>query len=273
MNNNLINNVQCFSKGCYAGLKRKEVCFENIITSETLYSKGLSSDWHYHENIHFSHILNGGSLEQRTGWQHQQTPGNFLFYCPDIIHKNTGYQDSTRIFNIEIEEGFFLKYGVESEHPITISLYNQHLISIIILKILKEYYIADNCSSLSVSQMCLELTQRSLIFHRLKYIPQWTKKITELLHDRWNSNLTLEELSFFLQLHPVTISRYFSKYFKCTLGEYIRRIKIEKSLSLIRTNKYSLTKIAYECGFSDQSHFTKTFKQLTGLLPKEYKRL
>ncbi len=57
-------------------------------------------------------------------------------------------------------------------------------------------------------------------------------------------------------VHPVTISKYFPRYFSCTLGEYMRKLKIEKSLSLIKSPGNSLTNVAYACGFFDQSHFT-----------------
>jgi AraC family transcriptional regulator len=93
------------------------------------------------------------------------------------------------------------------------------------------------------------------------------------MHDRWQETLTLQELAQELQLHPVTISKHFPKYFNCTLGEYMRKVKIEKALTQIRTSPESLTEIAYACGFFDQSHFIKAFKQVTGFLPKAYKKL
>jgi AraC family transcriptional regulator len=53
----------------------------------------------------------------------------------------------------------------------------------------------------------------------------------------------------------------------------MRRLKIEKSLYLLKDSSFSLTEIAAECGFSDQSHFIRTFKQLTGFLPNSYKKI
>jgi AraC family transcriptional regulator len=57
------------------------------------------------------------------------------------------------------------------------------------------------------------------------------------------------------------------------LGDYIRQIKIDKALKLIRSNKLSLTAVAYECGFTDQAHFIKTFYLVTGMLPKQYRNI
>jgi AraC family transcriptional regulator len=103
-------------------------------------------------------------------------------------------------------------------------------------------------------------------------MPLWLKKVHEMLHDSWNKKLTLTDLARESSVNPITISKHFHKYFSCTLGEYMRKLKIEKSLAIIK-NSTSLTDVAYLCDFADQSHFIRTFKHLTGFLPKEYKRL
>ena len=54
-----------FSKGRYVGEKVQENTFGTVITSETVFEEGLTSEWHFHENPHFSHILSGGSKEDR----------------------------------------------------------------------------------------------------------------------------------------------------------------------------------------------------------------
>jgi len=48
---------------------------------------------------------------------------------------------------------------------------------------------------------------------------------------------------------------------------------IEKAKELIQSSNYSLTEIAYLTGFSDQSHFTRNFRELTNFLPKAYQKL
>jgi AraC family transcriptional regulator len=83
---------------------------------------------------------------------------------------------------------------------------------------------------------------------------------------------SLNQLSVMLGLHPVTISRQFHHYYACTLGEYIRKLRVEKALTLIKEREHSLTEIAFASGFADQSHFIRAFKRFTGLLPLAYKK-
>ena len=106
-----------------------------------------------------------------------------------------------------------------------------------------------------------------------KNIPSWAKEIKEIIQDQIDTHLNLTDLSKSLDIHPSYLSREFSKHFdNLSFGEYIRKMRIEKAINLIQSTKYSLTEIAYLTGFSDQSHFTRIFKQHTGKNPLAYKK-
>ena len=260
-----------FKKGCYVGTKVREQSFGSILTTETVFPKGFVSDWHYHQNPHYSHILSGGSKEIRSGASQWQQAGDGLYYYPGISHQNLQYRPGTRIFNIEVEAGFFKKHGLDI--PAEEQMFSDKLKvnSAGLLKILKEHYLQDQHSGIAVEHLCINLISANSL--TCNNYPDWTHKIVEILNDEWNHSWSLAEFSGMLDIHPVTLSKYFSKYFKCTLGDYIRRIKIDKALTLIRSNRYSLTEIAYQCGFSDQAHFIKTFTLVTGMLPKQYRNI
>jgi hypothetical protein len=105
--------------------------------------------------------------------------------------------------------------------------------------------------------------------------PSWAKELKELIQDQIDTNMTLslQQASEELEINPSYISREFSKYFdNLSFGEYIRKLRIEKAVSLINTTTSSLTEIAYLTGFSDQSHFNRIFKQHMGCSPSVYRK-
>jgi YesN/AraC family two-component response regulator len=107
----------------------------------------------------------------------------------------------------------------------------------------------------------------------LKKIPAWVKELKQIIQDQVDTNLNLTQVSKSLDINASYLSREFSKHFNnLSFGEYIRKLRIEKAIQLIKDNKYSLTEIAYLTGFSDQSHFTRIFKQHTGKNPLAYKK-
>jgi hypothetical protein len=108
-----------------------------------------------------------------------------------------------------------------------------------------------------------------------KKIPNWAKELKEIIQDQIDTNLTLslKEISETLNVHPTYLSREFSKYFdSLSFGDYIRKLRIEKSIELLKDPKYSLSEIAYLTGFSDQSHFNRIFKSHTGKNPSTYRK-
>ncbi|MDB5247984.1 MAG: hypothetical protein JWQ40_2378 [Segetibacter sp.] len=106
-----------------------------------------------------------------------------------------------------------------------------------------------------------------------KKTPGWVKELKEIIQDQIDTNLSLTDISKSLDIHPSYLSREFSKHFNnLSFGDYLRKLRIEKAIELMKANEYSLTEIAYLTGFSDQSHFTRIFKQHTGKNPSAYKK-
>jgi AraC-like DNA-binding protein len=106
-------------------------------------------------------------------------------------------------------------------------------------------------------------------------VPDWARELKEIIQDQIDTNLALnlKEISQSLNVHPSYLSREFSKYFDdLSFGDYIRKLRIERAIQLLRDTDHSLSEIAYLTGFSDQSHFTRIFKKVVGDNPSTYRR-
>ena len=108
-----------------------------------------------------------------------------------------------------------------------------------------------------------------------KKTPTWVKDLKAIIQDQIDTQFTfdLKKISNDLELNSSYLSREFSKYFEdLNFGDYVRKLRVEKAISLIQNSTYTLTEIAYMTGFSDQSHFTRIFKQSTGKNPSSYRK-
>ena len=258
-------------KGKYSGKVIDISHADGLIADVTTYFEGDDTGFeHYHENSHISFILQGGNLEKRQTGEFERFAGQIMFF-----HSGEAHQSITKIFpakNINLElDADFLKNNSIAESDINAAIFNNPNAKFTMLKVFKELMAEDEFSESSIVMLLLNLIH-SKIKDASKQ-PVWMKMVSDLLHDRWNETLTLKDLAAAANIHPVTISRYFPKYFGCTLGEYVRKIRIEKSISLIKNSNSTLTEIGFECGFFDQSHFTRNFKTHTGLLPKEFQQM
>ena len=68
----------------------------------------------------------------------------------------------------------------------------------------------------------------------------------------------------------------FERTFKKTMGmnfsPYINKLRIEKASDMLRKTNYSVSEIAFACGFTNQFHFTRTFKKILKVSPTVYKK-
>ena len=71
-------------------------------------------------------------------------------------------------------------------------------------------------------------------------------------------------------LSPIHFHNFFKKSVGKTLREYVEEQRIKKATGLLLTTNDSLTKIAFECGFSSQSYFSYVFKRKMKITPREY---
>jgi len=93
----------------------------------------------------------------------------------------------------------------------------------------------------------------------------------ETIEAHYYSNTTLDELAQLNNQSLSTFKREFKKLYKVSPASYLRDKKLEKSIELLTSTDLRATDIAYECGFANVSHFSKTFKQKYGISPSAYK--
>ncbi len=71
-------------------------------------------------------------------------------------------------------------------------------------------------------------------------------------------------------------SSYFSTYFRAKVGitytEWLRLVRIENAMELMKAGDFSITHIAYEVGFADLRTFERAFKKHTRMTPREFKK-
>ncbi len=227
---------------------------------------------HYHEQPNLYFILTGGSLEKRKVGQVPYQAGSLLFYAAGEAHQNIRQGQSTQSINLDVAFSFLQRYGM-TEALLKQSVCTSPEAKFRVLSMYRELITSDSLTPVTLDFLLLELLRQFTGVKTYARWPNWVKTVHELIHDRWDETLSLHELSYVAGVNPITISKHFGHYFGCTYGDYVRKLKTEKALALIRGTPQSLTEIAHICGFADQSHFIRLFKKYTGFLPAQVRRL
>lgn len=261
-------------KGEFYGQTNHTVHLEGITLTDTIYTHD-KVDWHYHENAYFTFILQGNVIEGNRNEIYACSAGSLLFHNWQEAHYNIKPEGFTRGFHIELEHSWFndLDFSTANLQG-SINIADPDL-KFLMYKIFREMKLDDATSPLSIQTLLLESLAGMLQDLKTKPYkkPRWVSELDQILNDQFSENLTLDYLSKILNIHPVHLSRDFPKYFNSNLGEYRRKLKIQKSLQLIAKQGQDLTTIAFECGFADQSHFTRSFRQINAISPSEYRKI
>ena len=95
-------------------------------------------------------------------------------------------------------------------------------------------------------------------------------KVKRYLEGNYLSELTLDDLAKVAKLSKYFLIRQFHDRYGLSPHKYITNLRINYAKNLLKKNK-DFANIALESGFYDQSHFTKCFKEYTGVTPMKYK--
>jgi AraC family transcriptional regulator len=260
--------------GQFFGETNRTFLLDDVTLTDTEYTVE-NVDWHYHENPYFTFILAGNILEGSKKETHNCSAGTLLFHNWQEPHYNIKPEGYTRGFQLETKTAWFESFDFDlNDLPSYTNITNPQ-IKLLFHNIYKETKLFGKESNLAIEALLTEVIQNlgsSQKFEERKS-PAWVKKINEILHENFTETLSLKDLANELNLHPIYLCRTFPKFFRCSFGEYVRKIKVEKSLILLRNRNLSLTEISFACGFADQSHFIRCFKIFMGISPKEYRNL
>jgi AraC family transcriptional regulator len=265
--------MKCSKPGQFYGENNETVFLKGIILDDSDYLKDRV-DWHFHENAYFTFILEGSVLEGSKNGINECSAGSLLFHNWQDPHYNIGSKEFTRGFHVEIETAWFGSFDIStgsSEGSINIT---DPAVKILMYNIFKETKLGGVNRQLAIDALLVETFSllSTITATGNKKKPAWVNTIRDALHAT-TENWQLTDLAKLANIHPVHLSREFSKYFNATLGDYIRTIKVQRALSLLPNKDLSLTDISIECGFADQSHFIRSFKSLQQLTPLHYRKL
>lgn len=102
--------------------------------------------------------------------------------------------------------------------------------------------------------------------------PMQVRLVSEYVRSNLACNVRLAKLADQVSLSP----HYFSMLFKHSLGvsphHYVLRECIYEAQRRLAGGRMSISQVALSLGFSDQSHFSQTFRRITGTTPKRYQR-
>lgn len=95
-------------------------------------------------------------------------------------------------------------------------------------------------------------------------------RILDYIHENFSKQLTNRMIADAFNFHPNYINRIVKEHTDMSLHRYVVHIRLSKAIDMLMEQNLSVETIANLCGFYDISHFSKCFKNITGINPSEY---
>ncbi len=261
--------------GHFFGERRACRRLAGLSVTESVYAAHAVLPRHAHAHAFLSFVVQGAYRETHgTTTRHCVAPA-LIFHPPGESHADQFAETGGRVLSVELAPGWLDRARAHAPILEGPAEFQGGPPCWLMLRLSQELRQWDEASPLAIEGLVLEVlaaATRGSVLHKVREPPRWLPRIRDLLHARFMENLTPEEVARAARVHPTHLMRVFRQFHGCSLGEYVRRRRIEFACGRLTATDAPLVEVALAAGFCDQSHFTKTFKRATGLTPSEYRK-
>ena len=253
-------------------LKSRNITHAEIVDMH--YSVKFKEPWHAHSAC-LTFVCSGTYLEKVASKSYSRLCSTLIFLPPQQSH-SAEYEEPVRTLTVQIDDEQFARLrDVIARVDAPLSCRSEP-VSWLGTRLSEEIRQTDAASGLAIEGLLLEMfaeLTRSISKPFKQLFPAWLNEAKDYLHDNFTESFGLADVAKVAGVHPVHFARVFRARFGCTVGDYVRRLRVEFACRQIVSTDLPLSQIACAAGFSDQSHLVKIFKRLRKLTPHEYRKI
>jgi AraC family transcriptional regulator len=198
-----------------------------------------------------------------------------LFFRPaGEIHANRSGRTGFHCLIAEVPDGWLEHVRDYADLPGPPFCLQNADLSWLSMRLYQECRLGRFASPLAIEGLMLEIAAGLVRRPRVDPLgpsPIWLRRAREALHAHCHEPVRLSTVAGWVGIHPVHLAREFRKHRGCTVGQYVRRLRVESAIRKLVESESPLAAIALEVGFANQAHFCRTFKLVTGISPARYR--
>jgi AraC family transcriptional regulator len=231
--------------------------------SEVVFPPGRRLPWHAHPYACLAVVVDGVVGKRFRRLEADAGAGALISMPPEEPHEDRFGRTGAAIVVVEAKEGVGPDVTCSSDGGG----------ALVALRIRRELAAPDAFTPLAVEGLALELfalAGRSRVPARPE---RWVERVHATVQERFRERLEPRAIAAELDVHPAHLHRAFRARYGETLGEYVRRLRLEWAAREMVVTDKPLAFLAVEAGFCDQSHFTRAFKRQFGVTPARFRAL
>jgi AraC family transcriptional regulator len=264
------------SGGQYLGQVAKQREVAGLLLTETSYEPGARLPRHCHANAYLSLTRQGGYTETFGRRTRTCAPKSLIYHPVGELHAQEFHDEPARSFNIELNPGWLRRVQEYAGTLASGQEFQGGTATALALKLYQEFHLTDDAAPLVIEGLALELvgelSRKARPSRRRKLMPVWVVRAWDLIEAKFTEPLKVEDIAAEVGVHPIHLSCVFRQTYNCTIGERIRRLRVEFAAEQLTGTDLPLATIAQQAGFCNLSHLSVYFKRIMGLNPSEFRR-
>jgi AraC family transcriptional regulator len=252
-----------------------EPCIEFVTAREIQFKpKAVLAD-HVHAKPYFCSVLKGGYAGKYGAKYQEGRPAETVFRPAGETHSVRFHDLETQVLVIEFAPALLQRVAEHRRGLDISSNFAKGKLTWLAKRLWSEYRLGDSCSQLAVEGLLLEMLAHVSRQHApvLRRVPGWLLQVKEQIEGSCEQGISVGALAETVNVHPVYLVTAFKKAFRWTPGEFQRQMRIRKAEELMsKMPGMPLSEVALATGFFDQSHFSRSFRQVTGFTPSSFRQ-
>jgi AraC family transcriptional regulator len=249
------------------GTRRNE---GGLVLSELRHAQRRLLPAHDHQAPGFFLLVSGDYREWVGGRLVEYRAGTVAFHPAAFRHRDAVGPGGIRMFVVELAGPLLAR--VEPLLPTSALVDSGGQLASLAGRLRHEMSAEDPAAALVREGLACELVGALSRTSRGERAPAWLEHADQALRYALDRRWSLAELAGIAGVHPARLARGFRRTYGESVGERLRRLRLEAAREALAHPGSDLAEVAFACGFADQSHLTRAFRRAFGVTPGAFRR-
>lgn len=242
--------------------------------TEEVYEDHQNLESHTHPYPHLVVVFDG-EIHEQEGDDRRRLDRSQIVYFPGGLQHSVHFEKKSLLLSIEAEaereatmHKLFRNVGRFTSIP------GGELMPLT-ARIREEIRRTGPAASVALEGLALELlayAARKMEGQGVATVPRVALDAKDVVDRKYSTRIGLSDVAAEIGTSPVRLAEAFRRGYACTVGDYIRRKRVQHAVEMLVSTGRPLGDIALEAGFCDQPHLVRVFKSFTGMTPARYRK-
>ncbi len=245
--------IERLRPGCLHGRVTKSLGVADFILTESVFYPHSRLPRHAHESSYFCFVLQGIYTERYGSREVVCQPSTLTFRSSGQTHEDLVHDADTRVFVLEISPQWIERLRADSLTLESAFEFYGGALTRLCARLNREFHNTDSAAKLAIEGLALELLAEAARrpSTEIGAAPPWLRQAREMIVGHFSETLRLTQIAAEVGVYPVYLATTFRRKFGVTIGEFVRKLRIERACAELIKGDLPLAAIALQAGFVD----------------------